>query len=83
MDNVDLWSLITVVANNSQRADDLFSVVESLPTEQKAELVKRLLKSSDLNVILQAIASRITSEPPAEEGLPSEDSQPRSDNGDN
>jgi hypothetical protein len=78
MDNVDLWSLITVVANNSQRADDLFSVVESLPTE-----VKRLLKSSDLNVILQAIASRITSEPPAEEGLPSEDSQPRSDNGDN
>jgi hypothetical protein len=94
MGNVDLWSLITVVANNSQKVDDLLSVAENLPTEQKAELVQRLLKSSDLNVtfgnnqlsgtiivqintmdqaalgdILQAIASRIVSEPPVSDGL--------------
>jgi hypothetical protein len=103
MAEVDLWSLITVVANNNQRVEDLFAVVEDLPPDKKAELVQRLLKSNDLNVtfgnnqlsgtiivqinamdqaalgdILQAIASRITSEPPAEEGA-----QTRSDNGDN
>ncbi len=85
----DLWSLITVVTNNERKVDDLYSVVEDLPVEQKAELIKRLIKSSDLNVtfgnnqlsgtiivqintmdqgalaeILQAIASRIATEPP-------------------
>lgn len=95
---VDLWSLITVVTNNERKIDDLYSVVEDLPVEQKAELIKRLIKASDLNVtfgnnqlsgtiivqintmdqgaladILQAIASRITSEPSTnglEEGPP-------------
>jgi hypothetical protein len=101
MGNVDLWSLITVVADNNQKVDDLLSVAEHLPAEQKAELVQRLLKSSDLNVtfgnnqlsgtiivqintmdqaalgdILQAIASRITSEPPAPNGLIDEKSSP-------
>jgi hypothetical protein len=99
--NVDLWSLITVVANNSQKVDDLLSIAEHLPTEQKAELVQRLLKSSDLNVtfgnnqlsgtiivqintmdqaalgdILQAIASRIVSEPPTSNGLPDDQKSP-------
>jgi hypothetical protein len=108
MGSVDLWSLITVVANNNQRVEDLFSIVEELPPDKKAELVQRLLKSNDLNVtfgnnqlsgtiivqintmdqaalsdILQAIASRITSEPPREEELPSESSQSPSDNSDN
>jgi hypothetical protein len=101
MGNVDLWSLITVVANNSQKVDNLLSVAENLPAEQKAELVQRLLKSADLNVtfgnnqlsgtiivqintmdqaalgdILQAIASRITSEPPQSEKLPDDKNSP-------
>lgn len=50
MGEFDLWSLITVVATNNQQVEDLLSVVEDLPTNQKAELVKRLLKSADLNV---------------------------------
>lgn len=50
MGAVDLWSLITVVAEQDRQLNDVFSVVDQLPTDQKAELVKRLLKSSDLNV---------------------------------
>lgn len=46
----DLWSLITVVTNNEHQVNDLFAAVEGLPTEQKAQLVQRLLKTSDLNV---------------------------------
>lgn len=105
MGSVDLWSLITVVANNNQRVEDLFSIVEELPPDKKAELVQRLLKSNDLNVtfgnnqlsgtiivqintmdqaalsdILQAIASRITSEPPTSDGLPPDNSHPQSGN---
>lgn len=50
MGGADLWSLITVISNNERKLDDLYTVVEELPADQKAELVKRLLKSSDLNV---------------------------------
>lgn len=50
MGGADLWSLITVISNNERKIDDLYTVVEQLPADQKAELVKRLLKSSDLNV---------------------------------
>lgn len=105
MGAVDLWSLITVVAEQGRKLDDVFSVVEQLPTDQKAELVKRLLKSSDLNVtfgnnqlsgtiivqintmdqtaladILNAIANRITTEPPAD-GLPDDHTPPKDENG--
>lgn len=105
MSGVDLWSLITVVADKEQKLDGLFTLVDQLPTDQKAELVQRLLKSSDLNVtfgnnqlsgtiivqintmdqtalgdILQAIANRITTEPPSD-GLADSHTPPKEGNG--